>query len=152
MRKYKSGCSMCRSWTLSVLSHSVIAANMSPGTTVRLCLESVSRLFKFPQRSRDGSFESRWRFGSCFLVCFWLVPFPFYLFKLHSTTTSILHFHGEDGEPCFRGSCYSSAGCFSLVSWHKSFGAVIKVLYLASHTFQKVNTSHCSCCEAAVWM
>lgn len=100
--------------------------------------------------SLDGGFEIRERFGSCFLVSLQLVPFPFYLFKLHSTTTSIPHFHAEDGEPCFRATCYSSAGCFSWVSWHKSFGAVIKVLYLASHTFQKVNKSHCSCCEAAV--
>lgn len=100
--------------------------------------------------SLDGGFEIRERFSSCFLVSLQLVPFPFYLFKLHSTTTSIPHFHAEDGEPCFRATCYSSAGCFSWVSWHKSFGAVIKVLYLASHTFQKVNKSHCSCCEAAV--
>lgn len=62
--------------------------------------------------SLDGGFEIRERFSSCFLVSLQLVPFPFYLFKLHSTTTSIPHFHAEDGEPCFRATCYSSAGCF----------------------------------------
>lgn len=56
------------------------------------------------------------------------------------------------GEACFRATCYSSASGFSSVSWHNAFGAAIKVLYLASHSFQKVNKNHCSCCEVAVWM
>lgn len=136
------------SYSLHQCKGSISSLNLPTGFAASFKDFTASNMFL----SLDGGFEIRERFGSCFLVSLQLVPFPFYLFKLHSTTTSILHFHAEDGEPCFRASCYSSAGCFSWVSWHKSFGAVIKVLYLASHTFQKVNKSHCSCCEVAVWM
>lgn len=116
----KPGCPVCRSQ--GFLSVFPLRGNRT----------NLSRISKPP------CFEIRERFGSCFLVSLQLVPFPFYLFKLHSTTTSIPHFHAEDGEPCFRASCYSSAGCFSWVSWHKSFGAVIKVLYLSKKSIRAI--------------